>query len=57
MYKKDGYEYLEKDFPKIDYITGCAIVPEDDLDNPDILALSYDELAKYVFEDEEAEEL
>ena len=57
MYKNDGYEYLQNDFPKLDYIRGCAIVPETDWNDPAILSLGYDELAKHVFDDEEAEEL
>jgi len=30
MYKKDGYEYLKKKFPQMDYIDTCRIVRGDD---------------------------
>lgn len=55
MYKEDGYEYLKRDFPKLDYVKGCAIIPENDLDNPVITAMGYDELANYVFGEDEEE--
>jgi hypothetical protein len=55
MYEEDGYEYLKKDFPKMDHIRGCAIVPDDDLNDPNITNLSYDELAKYLFKGDEGE--
>jgi len=51
IYPKDGYDYLQKNFPELDYIRGCAIVPEADLNSPIVLGLTYMELAKYVFKD------
>jgi len=56
IYKADGYEYLEEEFPELDYIRGCAIVPDDDMNDSYIATLSYDELVSYVYEDEEKEE-
>lgn len=55
IYEEDGYEYLKKDFPKMDYIRGCAIVPDDDLNDPSIATLSYDGLAKYLLKLDEDE--
>ena len=39
----------------MDYIKGCAIVPDEDLNNHDITSLSYEDLAEYVFELDEEE--
>lgn len=55
IYPKNGYEYLEKNFPELDYIKGCAIIPEADVNNPSVRGMSYEELAHYVFQDVEEE--
>ena len=39
----------------MDYITGCAIIPDADLKNPAITGLSYEDLADYVFDTEDQE--
>jgi len=58
IYEEDGYEYLKTDFPKLDYIKGCVIIPDDDVKDPTVTRLSYDDLAVHVFgEDEDEEEL
>lgn len=57
IYEENGYEYLENEFAGLDYIKGCAIIPESDMNDPMITAMSYSELADYVFADVEAEEL
>ena len=38
IYEVDGYEYLAKEFPKLDYIDVCYIVGEKDLATKDELA-------------------
>ncbi len=39
----------------MEYIVGCAIIPERDLNNPMVTGMSYEELAKYVFQEAEEE--
>mmetsp|Transcript_5801 Transcript_5801/g.14483 ORF Transcript_5801/g.14483 Transcript_5801/m.14483 type:complete len:343 (+) Transcript_5801:99-1127(+) len=56
IYMEDGYEYLERDFPELEYIEGCAIIPDADANDSAVTGLSYDELAEYVF-NTEGEEL
>lgn len=36
IYEKDGYEYLERKFPKLDYIETCYIVEEEDDDTEEL---------------------
>ena len=61
IYKKDGYDtYLKNEFPKMDYITGCVIIPNDyDYDKKEENGKqpSYEELAARIFVDEDEEEL
>jgi len=57
MYEQGGYEYLKKEFPKMDYLKGCVIIPDDELNNPEITKLSYEELAELFVRDIDDAEL
>lgn len=58
IYQEDGYKYLEKDFPELDYITGCVIVPDDEVKkDPLVTQQSYKKLAGRILVDEDEEEL
>ena len=57
MYEQGGYEYLKKEFPKMDYIKGCVIIPDDELNNPEITKLNYEELAEIFVRDIDEAEL
>jgi len=47
IYKEDGYEYLQSEFPNMSYNRGCFIVADDDLneEGEPFVRESYDELS------------
>ena len=58
IYRKSGYEYLAREFPELDYITGCVIIPDDGVrEDLSVTKQSYRDLAERLFDDEEAEVL
>lgn len=48
IYEKDGYKYLEKEYPDIDYIKGCVIIPDSEADTYQGNILEYDELVDFI---------
>jgi len=54
IYEEGGYDtYLAQDFPDLDYMVGCAIVPDDKLRDEAFMALPYKEIAKIVLGEQE----
>lgn len=55
MYEADGYDYLAREFPALDYINGCVIVPDDRSNDAEFAR--YDDVARYVFGEDYEREL
>jgi len=58
IYEQDGYEYLAEEFPEMDYIKGCAIVPDELANDAEFLQTAgYDDVARHAFGEDHVEEL
>jgi len=48
IYESDGYEYLERDYPEMDYIKSCIIIPFEDTYDSDIQKLNFEGIERYI---------
>lgn len=48
IYESDGYEYLEREYPEMDYIKACAILPFEDNYDMDLMKLSFEGIERYI---------